>query len=78
MTMALVVVCGEPMKELTRKPDGEPRWCFGCRKVRDFVFVVSGSVEPSYYAPNPSIRCEHCDLHDGDLFPGRLREWSEE
>lgn len=29
-----------PMVETTRKPNGEPRWCFRCRSVQPFEFVV--------------------------------------
>ncbi len=69
-----VIICREPMEEISRKPDGD-RWCFRCRKVRAFDFVVDAPVEPSYYEPNPSVRCGSCGLFDGDLFPGRSREW---
>jgi hypothetical protein len=30
----------------------------------------------SYYGPHASIECEH-GHSDGDIFPGRIREWDE-
>lgn len=72
-----VVCLAGPMRELSRKPDGEIRWCFVCRARRAFERVVEVEVEPSYYGPTISIRCER-GHGDGDLFPGRWREWVEE
>ena len=69
------VICREEMREVRREPDGEPRWCFHCRKVRAFEFVVTAPVGPSYYDPSPDVECSTCHLSDGDLFPGRYREW---
>ena len=66
-----------PMKTIVEKPDGESRWCFRCRKKTTFRFLVRGTVEPSYYEPTPSIQCE-AGHSDGDLFPGRIREWDYE
>lgn len=71
--MALHINYGPATEEVTRKPDGE-HWCFVCRKRRRFDFVVRAPIEPSYYGPNPSIVCE-LGHTDGDLFPGRFREW---
>jgi hypothetical protein len=70
-----IVICGEEMREVSREPDGEPRWCFRCRAIRGFVYVVIAPVGPSYYDPNAYVKCGTCDLTDGDLFPGRFREW---
>lgn len=76
MTATLHLCRGPEMKEIIREPHGEPRWCFRCRKVSDFSYVVKAPVEPSYYGPNPSIRCASCGNIDSDLFPdGRTREW---
>lgn len=73
-----VVICRPgPMERVVEEQDGEPRWCFRCRKVRTFLFVVDREIEPSYYDPNPSVICATCGLSDGDLFPGRIREWEE-
>ena len=74
--MTLHICFGPEMAEVRREPDGE-RWCFVCRKRRRFDFVVRAPVEPSYYGPNPFIECEK-GHEDGDLFPGRYREWGEQ
>ncbi len=74
-------ICGEPLEEVMRRPDGQERWCFACRAKRTFELVVMAPVpnyeNPSYYGPTPSIRCGHCGTFDGDLFPGREREWKD-
>lgn len=65
-------ICAEPMREVHREADGEPRWCFTCRKRRDFVYVVDTPTSKySYYGPHPSIQCASCGQVDGDIFPGR-------
>ena len=74
--MNYVAICSGPqMEEVHRTYDGT-RWCFVCRKQRTFDFVVTAPTEPSYYGPTPSIvgKCGHVD---GDLFPGRQREWGD-
>jgi len=73
---AIHIFWTEPHEEVKREPDGE-RWCFQCRKRRVFEYVVSAPVEMSYYGPRCSIECSVCHLSDGDLFPGRFREWGE-
>lgn len=71
-----IAICyGPRMEVMTDEKDGDDRWCFRCRKVREFRFTVLRPVERSYYGPSPSVRCATCDLSDGDLFPGRYREW---
>ena len=72
----IIICAGPPMKEIARKPDGE-RWCFRCRRRTQFEYVVTAPVEPSYYGPEPSIRCTQCDHADTDLGFGRYREWEE-
>lgn len=68
-------VCTTAMAERSRRSEGV-HWCFGCRQRRDFVRVVSSPTDPmSYYGPSVDIRCGSCGLVDGDLFPGRFREW---
>lgn len=70
------IICG-PRKviEVSRKPYSENAWCFVCRKRRDFVFVVRrADVEIDWYGPWPSVECSE-GHSDGDLFPGRVREW---
>lgn len=51
------------------------RWCFSCRGRHEFRLFVDVPVEPSYYGPNPSVRCMNCNTNDGDCFPGTSREW---
>lgn len=71
-----VLICRGPAMETIRDdPHENPRWCFTCRKVRDFRFIVRAPVEPSYYGPEPNVVCVECGQTDGDLFPGREREW---
>ncbi len=64
-----------PMEEVSQRPDGGERWCFVCRRRRTFELVVTAPVELSYYGPTAAIRCSSCNVVDGDLFPGRQREW---
>lgn len=71
-------VCAEKTREVKREPHGEGRWCFHCRKHRAFEYVVSAPVGVSYYGPNVWVECAACHTADGDLFPGRTREWEEE
>lgn len=85
-----------PMEEVHRSPlhDGEPRFCFHCRKRRVFDFVVDRPINiamdwywptdeelmdhESYYGPSRRIECTSCHTTDGDCFPGTSREWSDE
>ena len=73
--MSLHINYGPTMTEAHRERVGQ-RWCFVCRKRRRFDLIVKVPVEPSYYGPSPSIvgECRHVD---GDLFPGRIREWED-
>jgi hypothetical protein len=64
-----------PMRVVSYRPHGEPRWCFKCRTRRRFDYVVRDTIEPSYYDPYRCIECGTCGQVDGDLFPGRSREW---
>ena len=73
-----------PTEEIRHSPDGDPRWCFVCRKRREFVYVVDAPViEPAipledqtgaWYGPTPHIECSVCTTWDGDCFPGTQRE----
>jgi hypothetical protein len=65
---------GPEMKEVVRRSEGE-KWCFCCRARREFFYIVTAPVIPSYYGPNADIQCGTCNTSDGDLFPGREREW---
>jgi len=66
---------GPEMVEVVNRRDGKTRWCFVCRKRREFRYIVMAPTEPSYYGPHADIKCAHCKTSDGDLFPGREREW---
>lgn len=65
---------GPEMREVKREGRGE-RYCFRCRTRREFWFIVTAPIVPDWYGPNCDIRCGHCHKSDGDLFPGREREW---
>lgn len=75
-----------PMHEKSRKPDGEERWCFTCRKRRTFEMVIDyPTLDPdippeeqtgAYYGPSARVECTHCKTTDGDCFPGTGREWN--
>lgn len=72
----ILCVLRTPMEEIHRESVGV-RWCFVCRGRHEFLYLVHATVEPSYYDPNPSIRCGNCGQIDGDCGFGRCREWSE-
>lgn len=71
-----ITICGEKTREVSRVPDGDPRWCFRHRAIAVFEKVVTAPVDPhSYYGPNVRIECAHCKAINGDLGFGRWREW---
>ena len=73
-----------PMERVRYRPDGEIRWCFVCRKRRQFAHAVYRTVlnplltldsQPgAYYGPTHQIECATCKTVDSDLFPGGLIE----
>lgn len=65
---------GPEMREIKRESQGV-KWCFKCRKRREFWFIVTAPAVPDWYGPNLDIKCGTCDTSDGDLFPCREREW---
>ena len=73
-----------PTADERREPHGEPRWCFRCRKVQPFDYVMTIPVcehiddSGCWYGPTFSVECAVCHLTDGDLFPGRYRVWEED
>lgn len=75
--MIISICYGPALEEVVRRADGNPRWCFTCRRVRAFLYIVQAPVEMSYYGPTPHIECATCGTWDGDLFPGREREWED-
>lgn len=66
---------GPAMVEVVNRRDGDTRWCFVCRKHQEFRYVVMAPVEPDWYGPHADVKCGKCKTSDGDLFPGRRREW---
>jgi hypothetical protein len=73
------VVCREPMEEAWRQTEGDKeRWCFKCRKRRQFERVCTVPVGVSYYGPNVWIECSICHTTDGDMFPGYFRTWDDD
>jgi hypothetical protein len=70
-------ISGTHMKEDSRISEGI-RWCFSCRKRVEFERIVKVPAGISYYGPSVEITCSACGTIDGDLFPGRIREWEEE
>lgn len=77
-----IYVCGAPMTERKRWDEGV-MWCFHCRKRVQFwqVLLVASkeAIEASmgFWTHTRRIECEHGHLN-GDLFPGRWREWDDE
>jgi hypothetical protein len=71
-----LVICGTAMKEFSCTSEGI-KWCFACRKRVEFHRIVMVPDGISYYGPSIDIRCSACGQIDGDLFPGRAREWEE-
>jgi hypothetical protein len=70
-----VYILRVPTRVFSRRPDGEPRWCFRCRKRVPFTLTVHTPVDPmSYYGPHGTVECERGHV-DGDCFPGAYREW---
>ena len=71
--MSVHICYTEPLEEIVRKQIGQ-RWCFVCRKRRNFSWVVMAPVGLSYYGPHEKIVCDACKTQDGDCFPGTYRE----
>jgi hypothetical protein len=72
-----LVVCGPgEVKTLDTKPVGE-KWCFVCRKRREFTDQCRVEAGITYYDPWWTRTCSEGHF-DGDLFPGYIREWGEQ
>jgi hypothetical protein len=66
-----------PMTEHSRIDYGE-RYCFRCRKRRNFTCIISVPTDPySYYGPTSAVKCDTCGTTDADLFPGLYRQAEE-
>ncbi len=76
--MTTIHVLRVPTRVLSVRPDGEVRWCFYCRRRVLFTRTIHAPVDRlSYYGPHAEIACENGHAN-GDLFPGRFREWEED
>ena len=76
-----VTMCGPSGWEIIRdEPHGEERWCFTCRKRREFRLIVGRDPDwqNDYYGPSGHIECAVCKTTDGDCFPGWSRTWSDD
>ena len=67
-------VCGPTATEVLREESLGERWCFMCRKRVPFAEQLIADKEPTYYDPWFVVRCAN-GHPDGDLFPGRYREY---
>lgn len=70
-----VVVCGPGAFEEHHRSSEGVHWCFRHRGRAEFVRICYRETSPSYYGPWAEITCTACGEVDGDLFPGRVREW---
>lgn len=66
----LTVCMAGPIRVLDTD-DAGVRWCFRCRKRRQFTDTWTTDDNP-WYEPTMTRRCEHGHT-DGDLFPGWSR-----
>jgi hypothetical protein len=69
------IVCGPGMREVAREESAGIQWCFRCRKRVEFTDRLMADIQPSYYEPNWVRKCPK-GHEDGDLFPGRWREFT--
>jgi hypothetical protein len=76
-----VLILVTPMEDVLWESFGE-RYCFSCRTRREFERIVSLPVVTSpddsgaWYGPSVRIECATCRTVDGDVFPGRVRDWA--
>lgn len=68
-------LCG-PATEVVATREVGVKWCFRCRVRSVFTDTLRATVEPSYWEPFWTRRCERGHI-DGDLFPGWSREWGD-
>lgn len=87
--MSVHILTTGDYEETVRRTDGDARWCFRCRKHRVFEYVRMTPVfdrslpidewpTAAWYGSHEQIECSVCKTVDGDCFPGRWREWSED
>lgn len=74
-----VVVCGPGPMEVKHRKSLGIKWCFECRRRREFEkhILVPSTDEGRWYGPVPEVVCLHCGTVNGDCFPGWSREWGE-
>ena len=70
-----ITICFSAEHRVIKHESQGVKWCFKCRKRREFWFTVTAPIEPDWYGPNADIRCGTCNTSDGDLGFGREREW---
>ena len=81
-TYGRVTICRGPEMHEVKRWDEGIHWCFVCRKrVQFWQIVKAPSMEDliawmGFYSHSRTIECERGHLN-GDLFPGRWREWDE-
>lgn len=78
-----MIICTGPRTEVAHEENIGEKWCFYCRKRRDFTYRYHSPIvenENDYLAAMwggfPRIACSH-GHQDGDCFPGRVREWEQ-
>lgn len=60
MSDTTIHICEDgPHTELRREPAGI-KWCFRCRQHLPHDWIVTGSVEPSWYEPHSRFDCSRC------------------
>lgn len=67
-------ICRPGKTEVIKTTPREIKWCFVCRKCVEFTDYLIAEIEPLYYDPWWRRTCPR-GHDDGDLFPGRYREY---
>ncbi len=81
-TYGNVTICHGPEMTEHKRWDEGVLWCFQCRKRVQFWQVLRvASIEDiiatmGFWTHDRTMECERGHV-DGDLFPGRSREWDE-
>lgn len=70
-------ICGPRSYRLVSLRTHRVAWCFRCRKHRAHMEKVEAptDIEDMMWGPIARVYCAACGLTDGDMFPGRWREW---
>lgn len=81
-TYGNVIICRGPEMTEHKRWDEGVLWCFQCRKRVQFWQIVKVAsredIEATmgFWTHSRTIECERGHVN-GDLFPGRWREWDE-